>query len=222
MTPQDENINIVVNVDDLCLELKLAHQFGFNLVFGTCTELSQGGGCRAVKEKEGKTMTDEEKEFLSTLRVELQEINLWMRHQEVAWWALTAILLPITAGAFYAVISPSISAPFVLIIGIAIIVMWTLYILLTKYVYYKSNKFRKYANEIKKDLQVENLQDLEDKKFPRDCFEHGIDLGGFISCMFILVLIILGWVFYLDCFSKMDIQGKNKTSTTIEREVPHD
>lgn len=81
------------------------------------------------------------------------------RHTETAWWAVAAILIPITAGGFLVAfqVNPDNSnfkypPSFQLATGVCSIVIWWLYICFTKNAMLKSKGWEEQAKEIEKEL----------------------------------------------------------------------
>lgn len=115
-------------------------------------------------------LTPEEK---ANLRLEYQEINHGIRHIEIGWWGVGAILIPITFGVLY----KCIGNLQVLIFGVfSILVLWWIYILFTKYVHMKELQLMDRAKEIEKLLDMKYIKYGDERrieKVSKDCITKG-------------------------------------------------
>lgn len=95
-------------------------------------------------------------EYLANLRLEYQEISHWARHTEVAWWAVIALLISITAAAIYRV---TMQAEFTIadLMGLPLIIIWFLYISFTKLFLLRERERLDRLREIETDLKGMNF-----------------------------------------------------------------
>lgn len=107
-----------------------------------------------------------EKERLLLLREIHKHIIEHSRHIETAWWAVAAILIPVTAGAFVAVFQYKESYTFRFVAGISSTIIWWFYIGFTKYVVLESKKWLEQAYTIEKELGIKFF--TQDKNSPEE------------------------------------------------------
>lgn len=171
---------------------KLAHQVGFDPVYGACIELRQGASFPAMKDRVQKTMADkeikiEDNERFANLRLEYQEISHWGRHIEVFWWGVGAILLPVTAGGIYYGLKGSEYE--IIIVGVPLVIIWALYLAFTKFIYELSGEFRCRLRKIEGELK--EIKFWTDKKDPKSFWFSPIQIG-FHTFLFWTFITIVG------------------------------
>jgi len=130
------------------------------------------------------------------LRLEYEEINRWIRHNETAWWVIYALFLTTTAGAFYIIITLEKDGSsckcnfFIFIIGFAILILWSLYVFLTIYVYKTTKRYIVRAKKIESKLGIEFIENYVMKK-------RGMSFFSFVYATAILVYVLTYIIFFI-------------------------
>lgn len=155
-------------------------------------------------------MTHRRKEYYENLREEYRQINLWLRHLEITWWGIAAVIFPLTAGTIYFSITNEIQNSLNIILFIIIAIIWTGYIFYTKYVLMKAYKWGVRIKDIEKGLNItfatkygeptkDDIENFLNDYFPKDrlqrCLYKHLPFGiRFDKVMVVIWVIIIAFV----------------------------